>query len=136
MASVKISDELRLLMRIVRESPERWGSPHGLTQDEAAERCGISSSLYLKLELGEFPSTKTSTLANICQALGINPDLLEYYGYESVAEELRMRVALGKTVFLDLDRLSLLDPREQQVLSILLDKLAVPVAKEKHEKVA
>lgn len=136
MASVKISDELRLLMRVVRESPERWGSPHGLTQDEAAERCGISASLYLKLELGEFPSTKTSTLANICQALGINPGLLEYYGYGSVAEELRMRVALGKTVFLDLDRLSLLDPREQQVLSILLDKLAVPVAKEKHEKVA
>ncbi len=136
MASVKISDELRLLLRIVRESPERWGSPHGLTQDEAAERCGISSSLYLKLELGEFPSTKTSTLVTICQALGIKPDLLEYYGYESVAEELRLRVALGKTIFLDLERLSLLDPREQQVLSILLDKLAVPVGREKHEKVA
>lgn len=136
MASVKISDDLRLLLRIVRESPERWGSPNGLTQDEAAERCGISASLYRKVELGDFPSTKISTLANICQALGIDPSLLEYYGYGSVAEELRMRVALGKTVFLDLDRLSLLDPREQQVLSILLDKLAVPVAKEKHEKVA
>lgn len=136
MASVTISDELRLLLRIVRESPERWGSPHGLTQDEAAERCGISGSLYRNLELGEFPSTKISTLANICQALGIKPDLLEYYGYASVANELRMRVAMGKTIFLDLDRLSLLDPREQQVLSILLDKLAIPVGKGGDKKVA
>ncbi len=136
MASVKISDELRLLMRIVRESPERWGSPHGLTQHEAAERCGISGSLYRNLELGEFDSTKTSTLVTICQALGIKPDILEHYGYDMVAEELRMRVATGKTVFLDLERLSLLDPRDQQVLSILLDKLALPVGKENHKKIA
>ena len=136
MASVKISDELRLLLRIVRESPERWGSPHGLTQDEAAERCGISGSLYRNLELGGMTSTKTSTLANICQALGIKPDLLEYYGYSEVAKELRMRVACGRTVFLDLDRLSLLEPREQQVLSLLLDKLAVPVGKGERKKIA
>ena len=136
MASVKINDDLRLLLRIVRESPERWGSPHGLTQDEAAERCGISGSLYRQLELGGMTSTKISTLANICQALGIRPDLLEYYGYDSVAEELRMRVATGKTIFLDLDRLSLLDPREQEVLSLLLDKLAVPVKRKTHQKVA
>lgn len=136
MASVKISDELRLLLRIVRESPDRWGSPHGLTQDEAAERCGISGSLYRNLELGGMTSTKTSTLVNICQALGIDPSILEHYGYQPVAEELRMRVAMGKTVFLDLDRLSLLDPREQQVLSILLDKLALPVGKGESRKIA
>lgn len=136
MASVKISDELRLLMRVVRESPERWGSPHGLTQDEAAERCGISGSLYRNLELGGMTSTKTSTLANICQALGIKPDVLDAYGYDAVASELRLRVVTGRTVFLDLDRLSLLEPREQQVLGILLDKLALPVGKGDHKKIA
>lgn len=136
MASVKISDELRLLLRIVRESPERWGSPHGLTQDEAAERCGISGSLYRNLELGGMTSTKTSTLANICQALGIDPGLLEHYGYQPVADELRMRVAMGRTVFLDLDRLSLLDSGEQQILGLLLDKLALPVGKGAGKKIA
>lgn len=136
MASVTISDELRLLLRVVRESPERWGSPNGLSQDEAAERCGISASLYRKVELGDFPSTKISTLANICQALGIDPTLLEHYGYQEVAEELRLRVTAGKTMFVDLDRLSLLDPREQQALGLLLDKLAVPVERKSHQKVA
>jgi transcriptional regulator with XRE-family HTH domain len=136
MASVKISDELRLLMRIVRESPERWGCPHGLTQDEAAERCGISGSLYKNLELGGMTSTKTSTLVSICQALGIDPGILEHYGYQPVAEELRMRVAVGRTIFLDLDRLILLDSREQQILGRLLDKLALPVGKEVRKKIA
>jgi len=136
MASVKISDELRLLLRIVRESPERWGSPHGLTQDEAAERCGISGSLYRNLELGGMTSTKTSTLANICQAMGIDPGILEHYGYQLVADELRMRVVTGRTLFLDLDRLSLLDPREQRLLGELLDKLALPVGREAGRKIA
>lgn len=136
MASVKINDELRLLLRIVRESPDRWGSPHGLSQDEAAERCGISASLYRKVELGDFPSTKISTLANICQALGIDPTLLEHYGYREVAEELRMRVEAGRTMFVDLDRLALLDPREQEVLGRLLDKLAVPAERKNRQKVA
>lgn len=136
MASVKISDDLRLLLRVVRESPERWGCPHGLSQDEAAERCGISASLYRKVELGDFPSTKISTLANICQALGIDPSLLDHYGYESVADELRMRVQTGKTMFLDLARLELLSLKDQENLARLLDKLAIQVERKNHQEVA
>lgn len=136
MASVTISDDLRVLLRVIRESPERWGSPHGLDQDEAAGRCGISVSLYRQLELGRMTSTKISTLVSICQALGIRPDVLDTYGYQLVAEELRMRVAMGRTMFVDLDRLSLLAPGEQEVLGILLDKLAIPVTKREDRKVA
>jgi len=47
-----------------------------------------------------------------------------------------MRVAMGRTVFLDLDRLSLLDSGEQQILGLLLDKLALPVGKGASKKIA
>lgn len=136
MASITISDDLRLLLRVVRESPERWGTPHGLTQDEAAERCGISGSLYRNLELGGMTSTKTSTLITICQRLGIKPSLLDHYGYETIADELRLRVRLGKAMFIDLDRLALLPEYKQRMLSALLDELAVSVERRNHQEVA
>lgn len=135
MTSVTINDDLRIVLRVVRTSPERWGRPKGLTQDQAADRAGVSKVLYRNLENGYTPSTKISTLVDICESLGVDPDVLTTFGYEEVARELRLRVLLGNTMFLDLTRLSLLTPEEERILRPILDKLAVPVER-KGKKVA
>lgn len=126
MTSVTINEDLRTVLRVVRTSPERWGRPKGLTQDEAAARVGISKVLYRNLENGYTPSTKSSTLVDICESLGVDPDVLSTFGYETVAQELRLRVLLGNTMFLDLDKLSILTPEEEAMLMPILDKLARP----------
>lgn len=130
MSSVTINDDLRVILRVVRTSPERWGRPGGITQEMAAKRIGISKVLYRNLETGLTESTKISTLADVCASLGVDPDVLSTFGYEQVANELRMRVLLGNTMFLDLGRLSVLTEEEEAMLMPILDKLARPVEKE------
>lgn len=47
----------------------------GFTQDDAAERAGISSEFYARIERGgTMPSVPT--LVRICGALGVSPDAL------------------------------------------------------------
>lgn len=133
MRSVMLSDGLRLVLHTVRTSPERWGGAKGLTVEEAAGRIGISKVLYRNLESGYTPSTQLSTLVTICESLGVDPEILSFYGYEQVADELRMRVIMGKTMFLDLGKLSVLTPEEVDALLPILDKLARPVGKKETE---
>jgi len=130
MRSVTVNGKLQMLLHAARTSPERWGQKKGLTIEEAAERIGISKVLYRNLETGYTPSTQLSTLANICESLGVDPDVLSKYGYEQVANELRTRIVLGKTMFLDLSRLSRLTEEEIALIAPILDKLARPRRKE------
>lgn len=121
--SIEIGEDLRRILRTARTTPERWGTENGLTQDQVAHGVGVSSVLYRNLENGYTRSTKVSTLAQICEFLGIPPDDLAELGYLDVAEMLRNRLTLGNKVILDLDRLSMLTPAEEQFLASILDKL-------------
>lgn len=125
--SVEIGEGLRRILLTARTTPGRWGTPKGLTQDQAAHGAGISAVLYRNLENGYTSTTKVPTLVNICEFLGVDPDFLDMQGYRQVAEELRIRLQLGNKVILDLDRLSRLTPAEEDELLLILEKLAQPV---------
>ncbi len=129
-SSIEVGEDLRRILLTARTSPERWGRPRGITQDQAAHGAGISSVLYRNLENGYAPTglltTRVSTMVNICEFLGIPPDVLEDFGYFPVAEELRIRLTLGNKIILDLDRLNRLTPDEERALLPILDKLAQP----------
>jgi len=131
--SIEIGEDLRRILRAARTTPERWGTGKGLTQDQVAHGAGISSVLYRNLENGYTRSTKSATLAAICEFLGIDPDFLDTLGYLEVAEALRSRLTLGNKVILDLDRLSRLTPDEERFLSDILAKLTVPGRKKTSE---
>ena len=48
----------------------------GLTQPQIAEILGIKTAMWQKLESGRTPDPRTSTIANICNTLGISSDWL------------------------------------------------------------
>lgn len=123
-ASVEIGRDLRMVLKAARKSPEKWGKVNGLTQDQAAHGSMISTTWYRNLETGYIESASVTVVANVCEFLGIGDGLLEQLGYMTVAEELRSRVKLGNKMVLDLERLSLLTPKEEATLKRILDKLA------------
>jgi transcriptional regulator with XRE-family HTH domain len=125
-SSVEIGADLRRILLTARTTPGRWGTPKGLTQDQAAHGSGVSAVLYRNLENGYTIRAKAPTLVNICEFLGIDPEFLDMRGYHQVAEELRIRLQLGNKVILDLDRLSRLTPEEEQELMFILEKLTSP----------
>lgn len=43
---------------------------NGMTQEELAEKSGVSRATISKLEQGELPSTKVDTLVRLAEALG------------------------------------------------------------------
>ena len=122
MASVKIGEDLRQFFRVARTNRARWGRK--LTQDEAAEGADVSTVTYRNLETGQSKSARVETIVDICEYLGIDADTLEDRGYLTVADELRMRLALGNKMVVDLNKLTELSPHEEKELRSILAKLA------------
>lgn len=48
----------------------------GMTQPQIAEMLGIKTAMWQKLESGRTPDPRTSTIANICNTLGVSSDWL------------------------------------------------------------
>lgn len=48
----------------------------GMTQPEIAEKLGVKTAMWQKLESGRTPDPRTSTIANICKTLDISADWL------------------------------------------------------------
>ena len=60
---------MRLLLRALR-------TKRGLTQEQLAERAGISYKYYQQVELGMFDSPSLATLEKLSRALGVKPWVL------------------------------------------------------------
>lgn len=48
----------------------------GLTQPAIAEKLGMKTAMWQKLESGRTPDPRVSTIVHICQTLGVSADKL------------------------------------------------------------
>lgn len=85
-SSVELGSDLRNLIRRYRTDRERWGKPHGLSQREAALRIGKSQVWWRQIETGYVPTAPAVTLADMCDMLGIDTELIRALAYVDVAD--------------------------------------------------
>lgn len=120
-ASVEIGSNLRRVIHAARTHPDR---PEGyLTQEETARRIGKTAVWYRKIENGGTFTASVSTVCDICQVLAIGPGLLRSLGYTDLAEELDLRLILGRQVIIEEGDLATLDAAERTALEIILARL-------------
>ena len=81
----EVRPDLRDVLYRARINPVRWGKPKGLTQQELAEKTGVSAVWIRAIEGGR-RTPSTATLGNLCFALGIEPLWLRDNGYPEVAD--------------------------------------------------
>lgn len=97
----ELDEHIRNLIIRHRRDPQRWGKKHGLTQREAADAVGISVVWWRQIETGYTPSAGITTLADMCDFLGIDPTLLRALGYGQVADAMDAIVMMRENAIPD-----------------------------------
>ena len=86
-APIEIGSDLRNLILRYRRDHTRWpGTKKGLSQAEAAERANISTAWWRQIENGYVDSAGAVTLADMCNVLGIEVEIIRMLGYVQIAD--------------------------------------------------